>query len=97
MKKLLLLGLALRANAADLGRPAPPVTPIPAYIPFSWTGFYIGGNVGVAWSPKGEFSDNLVSSTAPHKAPYSPAGVKSVPTIRSTTGSSSASKQISTG
>ena len=65
MKKLLLLGFALtalavgRANAADLGRPPPPVTPIPAYIPFSWTGFYIGGNVGVAWSPKGEFSDNL--------------------------------------
>ena len=65
MKKLLLLGLALtalaveRANAADLGRPPPPVTPIPAYIPFSWTGFYIGGNVGVAWTPKGEFSDSL--------------------------------------
>jgi outer membrane immunogenic protein len=65
MKKLLLLGLALtalavgRANAADLGRPPPPVTPIPAYIPFSWTGFYIGGNVGVAWTPKGGFSDSL--------------------------------------
>jgi outer membrane immunogenic protein len=65
MKKLLRLGLALTAlavgpaNAADLGRPSPPVTPIPAYIPFSWTGFYVGGNVGVAWNPKGEFSDSL--------------------------------------
>jgi outer membrane immunogenic protein len=58
MKKLFLglAGLALAAagsaNAADLGpRPvykAPP--PVVAPIPFSWTGFYIGANVGGAWS-----------------------------------------------
>ncbi|MFY9837094.1 MAG: outer membrane beta-barrel protein [Xanthobacteraceae bacterium] len=67
MKKLLLWGVALialavgPANAADLGRPLPAPTPVPvpAYMPFSWTGFYIGGNAGVAWSPKGEFTDSF--------------------------------------
>lgn len=65
MKKLLLSSLVLAAlaigsaNAADLGRPLPAPVPIPAYVPFGWTGFYIGGNAGVAWSPKGEFSDSL--------------------------------------
>jgi outer membrane immunogenic protein len=44
------------ANAADLGPPPP--APIPAYIPFSWTGFYIGGNAGVAWT-QGDFTDSL--------------------------------------
>src|SRR5215831_14493402 len=43
------------ASAADLAakRRAPP--PAPAYVPpppppFSWTGFYIGGNIGAAWT-----------------------------------------------
>jgi outer membrane immunogenic protein len=30
-----------------------------AFGPFGWTGFYIGGNAGVAWSPKGGFTDSL--------------------------------------
>jgi len=68
MKKLLLSGVALAAltvgpaNAADLGRPPPAPVPVPAYIPFSWTGFYIGGNAGVAWGPKGGFSDSFGNS-----------------------------------
>jgi hypothetical protein len=49
---LLLLGTSLAANAADL----PPAQPVykapPAYAPpqFSWTGFYIGGNLGGGWN-----------------------------------------------
>jgi outer membrane immunogenic protein len=37
------------ASAADLGRRAPPPAPVtqaPAYVPFSWTGFYVGVNGG---------------------------------------------------
>lgn len=37
------------ASAADLARrPPPPITkaPPPAYVPFTWTGFYIGANGG---------------------------------------------------
>jgi len=58
MKKMLLAGTALltlvsgSAMAADLSRPPPPVyTKAPMMAPiFSWTGFYIGGNVGGAWA-----------------------------------------------
>jgi outer membrane immunogenic protein len=46
------------ANAADLGLPAPQVAPIPVYRPFSWTGFYAGGNIGLAWT-QGDFTDSL--------------------------------------
>jgi outer membrane immunogenic protein len=40
------------ASAADLARPLPPV-PVyipPAPIPYIWTGCYVGGNIGGAWS-----------------------------------------------
>ena len=45
------LALSQVASAADLGRRAPP----PAYVPpapppYLWTGCYVGGNVGGAWS-----------------------------------------------
>jgi outer membrane immunogenic protein len=59
----LLLGTTLAANAADLP-PAPPMAPrapvayIPAPPPFSWTGFYIGGNVGGGWS-RGNMVDSV--------------------------------------
>src|SRR5215472_14356534 len=54
MRKLLLSAVATlilapaAASAADLRMPvkAPPA-PMPP--PFSWTGFYIGGNLGGAW------------------------------------------------
>jgi outer membrane immunogenic protein len=45
-------GLALAtAFAADLGAPAPaPIyTKAPMMMPWSWTGFYLGGNVGYSW------------------------------------------------
>src|SRR5580704_1090895 len=48
---LLGLGMASPAQAADM-RPAPPPPPAPVYVPppFTWTGFYIGGNLGGAWA-----------------------------------------------
>ena len=59
----LLLGTTLAANAADLP-PAPPMAPrapvayIPAAPMFSWTGFYIGGNLGGGWS-RGNVVDSV--------------------------------------
>jgi outer membrane immunogenic protein len=60
-----LIGIvASRAFAADLP-PAPPRVPA-AYAPpvlpvYSWTGFYIGGNLGAAWT-QGKVSDSLGDS-----------------------------------
>src|SRR5215475_6827701 len=60
MKKQLLVGAALlaavsgTATAADLSRPAPAPAPVYTKAPpipqFTWTGFYIGGNIGGAWN-----------------------------------------------
>ena len=66
--KFLLAGTALvtlaagTAMAADLGRPAPaPVYKAPPMAPaFSWTGFYLGGNLGGAWDKSnGSFPDSV--------------------------------------
>jgi outer membrane immunogenic protein len=51
---LLIMGVVTTASAADLGvaprgRPARVVAPAPP-IYTSWTGFYIGGNIGGGWS-----------------------------------------------
>ena len=50
---VLSLGASQVTLAADLARRAPP--PAPAYVqpappPYLWTGCYVGGNVGGAWS-----------------------------------------------
>src|SRR5262245_18914818 len=48
-----LLATSMAANAADVRtRPAPYAPPPPVYAPppFSWTGFYLGGNIGGAWA-----------------------------------------------
>jgi outer membrane immunogenic protein len=43
--------VATHASAADLTRrPPPPAYAPPAPIPYVWTGCYVGGNVGGAWS-----------------------------------------------
>ena len=59
----LLVGAPFAAQAADLPPPAPPVRApaafIPAPPPFSWTGFYIGGNLGAGWS-SGNINDTLL-------------------------------------
>ena len=65
MKRLALaVGLgacaASAALAADLPQPAPPPAKAPvAYAPppaYNWSGFYIGGNLGAAWT-NGNYSD----------------------------------------
>ena len=67
MKKLLLVGTALTvlfggsALAADLRRPA--YTPPPPPPVSSWTGFYIGGNLGGAWA-RGSVNDSLFGLSA---------------------------------
>jgi outer membrane immunogenic protein len=60
MKKLLFAGVASvaligAASAADLGRPAykaPPPAPPPPVPVFSWTGCYVGAQVGWGWGRK---------------------------------------------
>jgi outer membrane immunogenic protein len=51
-----LLAASVTANAADLRVKAPPKPPAPP--PFSWTGFYVGGNFGGAW-PRRDATDTL--------------------------------------
>jgi outer membrane immunogenic protein len=48
------------AHAADLGLPPPSPLAQPVYVApvFTWTGFYIGGNLGVAWT-KGDVTDSV--------------------------------------
>ena len=54
------LTLSSIAQAADLGPLPPSPPPPPVYVApvFTWTGFYIGGNLGVAWT-KGDVTDSF--------------------------------------
>jgi outer membrane immunogenic protein len=59
-----LLATSMAANAADVPpyAPPPPVYAPPVYVPpafFSWTGFYLGGNIGGAW-PHDNVTDTLL-------------------------------------
>jgi outer membrane immunogenic protein len=51
----LLLAASITAHAADIPVPAPPPPPPP---PFTWTGFYVGGNLGAAGAG-GSLTDSL--------------------------------------
>ena len=55
-----LLTLSMVANAAEIPPYARPVAP-PVYLPppFSWTGFYFGGNLGGAWGQR-NLTDTLL-------------------------------------
>lgn len=86
------------AFAADLGAasPAPVYTKAPMAVPYSWTGFYVGGSVGADW-----VRNSAVLSLPPGPpqdfAPYLANG--SIPTDYSTSGSGSytVSRQVTTG
>lgn len=58
------MGGVSAALAADLARPAPPVykAPPPAPPVFSWTGFYVGANLGGAWGG-GNVTDTLTGAS----------------------------------
>jgi outer membrane immunogenic protein len=54
MRKLLLAGIAFAAvvgpaTAADLARPVYRRPVVVAHPVYTWTGFYVGGNVGGSW------------------------------------------------
>ena len=44
----------LTAHSADIASPPPPLVPM-----FSWTGFYVGGNIGSAWA-NNSWTDTLL-------------------------------------
>jgi len=58
--------ISAAANAADLPVKAPPAPP-PSY--FSWTGCYIGGDVGIVWARD---RDNEVITATGAPSPFSP-------------------------
>jgi outer membrane immunogenic protein len=61
------VGAGTAALAADLPPPAPmpraPATYVPIVAPpYNWSGFYIGGNLGVGWNGGGSVSDTFGST-----------------------------------
>ena len=61
------------ANAADLG-PGPMPQAMPGPMPYSWAGFYIGGNAGGAW---GDISNSLRVSNG-NPGYFNPAAIAGV-------------------
>jgi outer membrane immunogenic protein len=56
-----MLTMSIGANAADLPvRPAP--APVYALPPYSWAGFYVGGNIGGAWTHT-TITDNITGAS----------------------------------
>lgn len=57
-----LLGMSVAADAADIRAPVYKAPPVVAPPPFSWTGFYIGANVGAGWN-QGTVTDSLFGAS----------------------------------
>jgi len=57
-----MLAFSMGANAADM-RPASPPAQVYVPPPFTWTGFYLGGNFGGAWAST-TLTDNLTGASA---------------------------------
>jgi outer membrane immunogenic protein len=69
MKKILLssvalLGLTAVAQAADLPARTAPIAPIAAVPIFTWTGFYVGAQVGYAFSDSDDNNNLFLDPTA---------------------------------
>jgi outer membrane immunogenic protein len=70
MKRILLasaaaIAIAAPAFAADLPAAAPVLMKAPAYVPgYSWTGFYIGANLGGGFSTASDTASLLIASGA---------------------------------
>jgi outer membrane immunogenic protein len=82
MKRLLLASAAATAllggsvNAADLARPAPVYAPRPVLVPlFTWTGCYVGGNVGGIWA-NNDWDDRIVGDFGTNTASGAIGGVQ---------------------
>jgi outer membrane immunogenic protein len=60
------LAASSAAMAADIPPPPPPPHAPAAYIPvpppYNWSGFYVGGNLGVGWNGGGSVSDTAGST-----------------------------------
>ncbi len=56
--------LGTAASAADLRAPAYKAPAAPVVVPFSWTGFYVGGTVGAAWT-KADVTMSTVNGANP--------------------------------
>ena len=55
---VLLIGMSVGAQAADLGAAPAYKAPAPVAVPFSWTGFYLGANLGAGWQ-NGNLADSF--------------------------------------
>jgi outer membrane immunogenic protein len=78
------IALTHMAAAADLPRKAPPAPPPPVY---SWTGFYVGGNIGGGWGSRDvSYSANDPFSTAMLTDPTSDPGFVPLPASFDTSG-----------
>jgi outer membrane immunogenic protein len=75
MKKLATVVAAIAligtpAFAADMAVKAPPPTPAP--VPYTWTGFYVGGNIGGAWTRNGQSEGQLFAGPGLAVSPLLP-------------------------
>jgi hypothetical protein len=46
---IIAIGVSIPAHAADMAVKAPP-PPVPVVAPYNWSGLYVGGNFGGAWT-----------------------------------------------
>jgi hypothetical protein len=61
-------GSIQRGSAADMGLPPVKAAPVVGPAPWSWTGFYIGGNVGAGWGTT-ETTADIGATVAPFITP----------------------------